>query len=51
MWNRKTFHTEPAKSIYKITKLLLYLMPKIWALIPENIRPTDLLIAFIVAIK
>ena len=51
IWNRKTFYTEPVKSIYKNTKLLLYLIPKIWELFPENIKPTDSLIAFIVPVK
>ena len=48
--NREIFHTRPVKSIYKSTRLSLW-VPKTCELIPESIESIDSLPAFKIAIK
>ena len=45
------FYTRPVKSVYKGTKLLSYLTPKIWKVIPESVKSVNLLLVLEIAIK
>ena len=49
--NRKTFYSRTVKIVYNGTESLSYLAPKIWELIPKEIRLIESLSVFKIAIR